>query len=324
MYGYDIFHNEIMERLVFSVRKGTCSHAYIFAGEEGLGKLNAARLLANALVCESRGSAPCGTCPACVQAKARTNPDISYIGCGDKKSIGVEAVRKISEDVAVKPFGTGHKVYIITEGDKMTETAQNAFLKTLEEPPSYAVFIILCKSPDDMLDTVASRCETIRFLSVSHDTVARYAASLGAENADFLADFSQGVPGIAEKYLTDTGFRTLRENSVKMLRDVLSYDVEASYTVADFLEANSDNLSDILNFWLVLIRDMLLISHSDKIVNSDIKTFLRNQASMHGESFLATALDIIKNAHEMQARKVKVRAIGMYICLQIKAEHNIF
>ena len=142
MYGYETFHEDLMKNLIESVHNGASSHAYIFEGEKGLGVLNSARLFAAALTCKNTGVAPCGSCQNCVESKADTNPDIIYVRPkADKKSIGAKDMRKLEEDVAVKPFNSKHKVYIFEDASLLTEEAQNTFLKTFEEPPEYAVFI---------------------------------------------------------------------------------------------------------------------------------------------------------------------------------------
>lgn len=318
MYGYEIFHTSIMEKLIQSVRSNTFSHAYIFSGEKGIGKLNAARLFANALVCTG-SSAPCGECDSCSTAKALTNPDIIYIDTGDKKSIGVETIRDINNDVFVKPFSSKAKVYIIKDGSLMTEAAQNALLKTLEEPPMYAVFIILCNDISAMLQTVISRCSVISFGRVERSRLESYAAQkYGVENPDFIVNISEGNPGIIDEYLSGGEFKTLRENSVKMLRPLLSSNLLSIYVVSDFLEENKQNIPDILNFWIVLIRDILLLSHSSHIINSDIIKFLRNSEASYSENYLINAVNILSIAHEMYDKFVNVRAISLYITTKIK------
>ncbi len=105
-----------MKNLIESVHNGASSHAYIFEGEKGLGVLNCARLFAAALTCKNTGVAPCGSCQNCVESKADTNPDIIYVRPkADKKSIGAKDMRKLEEDVAVKPFNSKHKVYIFED-----------------------------------------------------------------------------------------------------------------------------------------------------------------------------------------------------------------
>ena len=320
MYGYEIFHDSIMEKLINSVKNKTHGHAYIFKGEKGIGKLEAARLFANALVCQSDTVLPCGTCSGCIQAKAKTNPDIKYIDTGDKKSIGVETIREINDDICIKPFGIKSKVYIITDGSLMTEAAQNAFLKTLEEPPRYAVFIILCEDMTPILQTIVSRCSVISFGRVEKETIRKYAENkYGSDyNLDFLVSFSQGNPGIIDRYINDEDFRLLRENSVKMLKPLLSSDKLSSYTIADFLEKNKDNVEDILNFWIILVRDILLISSGAEVINSDILKFLNNQAAIYDERYLINAAEILNMAHEMCKRYVNNRALALYLTINIK------
>lgn len=320
MYGYEIFHNSIMEKLINSVRNKTHGHAYIFTGEKGIGKLEAARLFANTLVCQSDTTLPCGTCSSCIQAKAKTNPDIKYIDTGDKKSIGVETIREINDDVCIKPFGTKAKVYIITDGSLMTEAAQNAFLKTLEEPPMYAVFIIMCDDMTPILQTIVSRCSVITFGRVEKEIIRKYAEDKYKNDydTDFLVSFSQGNPGIIDRYINDEDFRLLRENSVKMLKNLLSADKLSSYTVADFLEKNKDNVEDILNFWIVLIRDILLISSGAEVINSDVLKFLNNQAAIYDEKYLINAAEVLNKAHEMCKRYVNNRALALYLAISIK------
>ena len=142
------------------MHNGASSHAYIFEGEKGLGVLNSARLFAAALTCENTGVAPCGSCQNCVESKADTNPDIIYVRPkADKKSIGAKDMRKLEEDVAVKPFNSKHKVYIFEDASLLTEEAQkHVFFKNVfEEPPEYAVFILITENSTSLLQTILSR-----------------------------------------------------------------------------------------------------------------------------------------------------------------------
>lgn len=137
MYGYETFHEDLMKNLIESVHNGASSHAYIFEGEKGLGVLNSARLFAAALTCKNTGVVPCGSCQNCVESKADTNPDIIYVRPkADKKSIGAKDMRKLEEDVAVKPFNSKHKVYIFEDASLTYRGGTKYVLKRLKNRPN--------------------------------------------------------------------------------------------------------------------------------------------------------------------------------------------
>lgn len=147
MYGYETFHEDLMKNLRGIGHNGASSHAYTFEGEKGLGCTQFQPDFLRRLTCKNTGVAPCGSCQNCVESKADTNPDIIYVRPkADKKSIGAKDMRKLEEDVAVKPFNSKHKVYIFEDTSLLTEEAQNTFLKTFEEPPEYAVFILITEN----------------------------------------------------------------------------------------------------------------------------------------------------------------------------------
>ena len=201
MYGYDIFHDALAEGLISNVRRGNPPHAYIFEGERGLGRYAAARLFAAALACTGQNP-PCGICASCIGAKAGTNPDIITVEPEDKrKTIGVERIRVLIADAYVRPFLAKRKVYIFRDAQMITEQAQNAFLKLLEEPPEYAVFIIIAQNADLLLQTVRSRCVTIRFSPLSDEKMRDYLGKISPNNpnTDFLIRYSRGIPYEAKK-----------------------------------------------------------------------------------------------------------------------------
>ena len=137
MYGYEILHEDILDKLIKNIRKGASQHAYIFEGERGAGSYDAARLFANTLVCEKSDVTPCGSCHSCILAKVGNHPDIKVTEpLADKKNISVEQIRELICDAAKKPYETGKKVYIVAYGDEMNEQAQNAFLMRIKQKAS--------------------------------------------------------------------------------------------------------------------------------------------------------------------------------------------
>ena len=139
-----IGHKREIEHLEKAISTGKVSHAYIFSGEKGTGKLTLANAFAMALQCTGEGEKPCGTCHSCHQAASGNHPDIIHITHEKPNSIGVDDVRdQLVGDVQIRPYNGKYKIYIMPDAEKMTVQAQNAILKTIEEPPEYAVIILL-------------------------------------------------------------------------------------------------------------------------------------------------------------------------------------
>ena len=151
-------HRDVIQYLQNAVAENRVSQAYIVNGERGTGKKMLAKLFAMALLCEEHGPEPCNKCHSCVQAESNNHPDIIWVTHEKPGSIGVDDVRtQINNTVAIKPYQGPYKIYIIPEADIMTVQAQNALLKTIEEPPQYAVFILLTENADVLLPTINSR-----------------------------------------------------------------------------------------------------------------------------------------------------------------------
>lgn len=156
-------HRDVIQYLQNAVAENRVSQAYIVNGERGTGKKMLAKLFAMALLCEEHGPEPCNKCHSCVQAESNNHPDIIWVTHEKPGSIGVDDVRtQINNTVAIKPYQGPYKVYIIPEADIMTVQAQNALLKTIEEPPQYAVFILLTENADVLLPTINSRCVMLK------------------------------------------------------------------------------------------------------------------------------------------------------------------
>lgn len=323
MYGYDIFHEQIMENLIDSVRTDTARHAYIFEGARGVGAYEAAKLFAAALVCEKVHSSPCGVCQACVMAAADTHPDIVTIRPPEgKKNIPVDTIRTISADAYTKPYESRKKVYIIAYGDEMNEQAQNAFLKLLEEPPEYAVFIILAENHESLLETVRSRCIQIRFGPVIPDKIKAWLKKRHPElgNDDFYITYAGGIPQKAELILQDESFLPLRNSAFDMLDKLISSQLSDAYKISDYLEENKDNADVILDFWQSFTRDIMLIQNSAEAhaANKDFAEKLRRFANEYSETRIACALEEIITAQKMRRRYVSLHTIALKTAFTIK------
>ena len=321
MYGYQTFHDGMMQTLIESVRSASSCNAYIFEGSEGLGKYESARLFAAALTCSEQKRAPCGACPSCIGAKADTNPDIKTIDTAGKKSIGVGQIREIIQDAYIRPFESVRKVYILRDGDALTEEAQNAFLKVLEEPPQYTVFIILVSKSSMLLQTVLSRSCVLRFPPLSDSVMRNYIEkSYPDANADFLVRFSGGIPGRADVVMQQENFWELREESFQKLISLLSVQTVSAYSVADFLEEHKENADLILEFWQGQLRDVLFLQSGAEnlVTNTDQLSLLRRIAGRLSEEETVFTLETLDQSREMLRRYVNLHAMAMFLSLRVK------
>ena len=170
-----IGQEQIKEHLQSAISAKKISHAYIINGEKSSGKEFIAKVFAMALQCEKGDVEPCQECHSCKQALSDNQPDIIKVTHEKPNSISVDDIRaQINNDVAIKPYSSPYKVYIMNEAEKMTVQAQNAILKTLEEPPEYAVIILLTTNVNSLLPTILSRCVVLNMKPVADEKVRKY------------------------------------------------------------------------------------------------------------------------------------------------------
>lgn len=326
MYGYTTFHPKIMQTLIDTVHQGRSSHAYIFEGDPGLGLRQAAQLFAAALTCTSTPTAPCGLCTACIQTKAETNPDVIYINSGEKKSISVDTMRGVSEDAYIRPFYKKHKVYIIEEGDLLTEQAQNAFLKVLEEPPEYVVFILLVTNANLLLQTILSRATLIHFSPVPENVLKEYITKHYPEEENrlpFLLKYANGNPGTADAILKDEHFESLREATLGKLTALLSSHRISVYEISDFMEQNKDFAEMVLDFWLSYLRDILMIQCDMPQNQINIDKNLQPFVSRFDPQTIVIAMEELVRAKQMLRRYVNLKALSLGFSLKIKERTKV-
>lgn len=325
MYGYNTFHDDIMKTLINSVRSGSASHAYIFEGDAGLNILESARLFAMALTCKNKSIAPCTDCVCCRESRTMTNPDIIFFEKPkDKKTIGVDAIRSLTDDTAIKPFASDKKVYIIPEGDLLTESAQNALLKTLEDPSEYIVFIIITSNENLLLQTVRSRSTYIHFPSVSEDITRAYLNEKypEAENSEFLIKYSEGIPGRLDEIMGDEDFYVRRNEAFTNLPYLLTKNKLFAFTVRKYLESEKDNVGAILDFWISYLRDILIIQLGERkrIINTDKQEDLINLSKKLDSKVVTQAMDELFKAKKMLQRNVSLKSVALSLPLKINKD----
>lgn len=254
-------HKDVIDYLQKGIKEDKLSHAYIFAGEKGCGKKMLAEIFAATLQCEEKGDMPCGKCKSCIQVESGNHPDIRWI-THEKASIGVDDIRnQLNNDIGIKPYSSPYKIYIIPEGEKMTEQAQNALLKTIEEPPHYAVVILLTENSNRFLQTVLSRCVLLQLKPVSPPLIKKFLMEqhgIPDYQAELSANFSQGNVGKALRYASSDEFIELKKDTLHILKhveDMKTYEI--MHFVKDLSERKKD-IYDYLDLVLLWYRDILL------------------------------------------------------------------
>jgi DNA polymerase-3 subunit delta' len=164
-------HRRLLDLLARSIERRTLPPSLIFEGPAGAGKRATAVAVAQALNCMQSGPDACGECAACRKIVRGVHPDVLIVAPGDSGSIKIEQVRDIADRANYRPFEGRRRVVIIDDADALVAAAQNALLKTLEEPPATSVFILVTSRPDVLLPTVRSRCIRLRFAAGATDTI---------------------------------------------------------------------------------------------------------------------------------------------------------
>jgi len=294
-------HDAIKEHLRRSLATGRVAHAYALVGPEGVGKRAVARLFAQALLCSGpEGGEPCGRCRACRQVEKGLHPDGHWIEPRDG-TIGIDQVRELQRELALKPYEAERKTAVIDGADAMTTAAQNSLLKTLEEPAGHTVILLVASNPSALLPTVLSRCQVLRFQPLPPETVAAFLVDQGVsgEAARVAAALSGG--SIARALAaTSQDFLELRRRVASWVDALLdrSRSLRSVLLVGEELEKERERVEDFLNLFFVWLRDLLLVREGAEaaVANYDMLARLRQQASALRSEGLARALDEVERA----------------------------
>lgn len=266
-----IGQEQLKEHIQNAITSNKVSHAYIINGERNAGKEFIARIFAMTLQCEKGGIEPCNECHSCKQALSHNQPDIVYISHEKPNSIGVEDIRgQINNDIGIKPYSSPRKIYIMNEGEKMTPQAQNALLKTLEEPPEYAVIFILTDNVEALLPTIISRCVVLNMKPVSDNLVKKYLMEeLGVPDykANICVAFARGNIGKAKLLASSEEFEKVKDEAITLVKYINDMEInEIVKAIKKIMEYKLD-VNDYLDILTVWYRDVLLFK-ATKDMNS--------------------------------------------------------
>ncbi len=307
-YSKVIGHKNIIEHLKKAVANKKVSQAYIFTGEDGSGKKMLADIFAKTLLCEAHGQEPCNKCKSCLQVEGGNQPDLIYV-THEKASLGVEEIRvQVNNDILIKPYSSLYKIYIIDEAEKMTEQAQNALLKTIEEPPEYAVIMLLTTSLGKLLPTIQSRCVNLELKVIPEKEIKQFLMEK-KQIPDYLAEisaaFSRGNVGRAIKYASSEDFIQSKDAIIHVLRHI---DEMELYEIMDALKefsAHKLDIEDYIDLMLLWYRDVLMF----KVTNDPNRLLYKSEVRYIAKQTTKSDYEGIEAIIEaMDKAKIRLRA----------------
>ncbi|HIX15559.1 MAG TPA: DNA polymerase III subunit delta' [Candidatus Hungatella pullicola] len=257
-----IGHERIKEHFQKAIETNHVSHAYILTGEAGMGRKSLANAFAMTLLCEKGKKEPCMECHACKQVMGGSHPDLIYVTHQKPNSIGVDDIREqIQDTIMIRPYSSYYKIYIVDEAEKMTAQAQNALLKTIEEPPSYAVIMLLTTNQEAFLPTILSRCVQLKLKPLRDSVVKTYLMeSFGIEEskADIYAAFARGNLGKAIHLASSQEFQLMYTELIHMLIHLRDMDITELLNDIKRLKDENLDMTDCLDFMQIWYRDVLM------------------------------------------------------------------
>ena len=209
----------MLAELKRSFQSGSVVHAFLIHGDAGCGKKTLAMALSMALHCTGEGEKPCLACGPCARMLAGTHPDHVEVRT-DKAVLPVKEIRDLIDGLSEKPYEGGRRTVILHEAEKMNEPAQNAFLKTREEPDGQTVFFLLTAHPEALLPTIRSRCRPVYMPRLPEETIRQELLLRGQtpERAAYAARLSEGVLGRAIALCGQDPYDRCRDEAVALLR----------------------------------------------------------------------------------------------------------
>lgn len=285
MYFENIIGQKFAKRyMINSIKKNKISHAYMFEGINGIGKTIFCKELVKILM---------------KTEYIENNPDFLILK-PEGASIKISQIRSLQSDIIIKPHEI-YKIYMITEADKMTTEAQNALLKTLENPPEYAIIVLITSNKEALLDTIKSRCEILKFNPLSINDVSNYLinSNIDESEAKFIASFSRGSIEVALELVGSDEFKSLRRYIQDYINTIIDNDIVGILDIATLLEKHKANINEILDIMINYFRDVMILKEGlseELLINIDKLTYIENLNKKITYYQVAKIIEIINTA----------------------------
>ena len=339
-----IGHEQLIAHLQSAIVMDKVSHAYIINGPKDSGKMMLAQAFAMALQCETsirnrEGATgrpeeklspeilaePCLECHSCKQALGNNQPDIIYLTHEKPNTISVADIREqINHDIEIKPYSSKYKVYIVDEAEKMNQQAQNALLKTIEEPPAYAVILLLTENAEILLPTIRSRCVMLKLRNIKDQLIKKYLMEqmeIPDYKADMCTAFAQGNMGRAIMLANSDHFNEIREEAVQLLKHINEMELNEIVAAVKNISVYKLEITDYLDIIMIWYRDVLLYKATkeiDKVVFKDQLQSIKEQARKSSYEGIELILESLEKAKARLKANVNFDLVMELLFLTIK------
>ena len=350
-------HTWAIESLENAIRAKRNAHAFLLSGPHSIGKTTLARALAKRLLCSANDAPvsqnslfgettivnepPCGECRACIKVTKNVHPDITLLegvpprwdydkkGAAppraserEKRTLVVEQIRDAEKWLATAPFESKYKVLILRRFEDANENAQNAFLKTLEEPPAHAVLILTAQDAGLLLPTIVSRCQPLTLRPLAARTVENALMekwNVAPQDAQLLAHISDGRLGWAVRALNTPQLLETRREALEALNALVHEGRAERITRAEALAKDTAELPQLFEMWQTWWRDVLLMSQqqSARITNIDFNTQLAQQAEQFSSMDIHRALNATRTAARQLSQNANARLVTEVLVLDL-------
>ncbi len=268
-----IGNDKAKQLLIKSINSNNILHSYIFVGIEGIGKKLFAEEFAKAIMCMQENKY-CNNCKSCMEFNSNNNPDYMKIEqLEDAKNIKIEQIRFMQEKIAEKPIISSKKVYIIDNADTMTVEAQNCLLKTLEEPPEYAVIILIASNESKLLNTIKSRCMKVPFEAISEECLKIYIEENISK--DVTTNMVSMCGGSIGKARLIEERKEIYINLENIINNISTKDLIDILNKSEILYKSKDNIQELLDYINIILYNKNDIRYINCIqLVEDVKTRL--------------------------------------------------
>lgn len=321
-FNWDFVGNDnIVEYLNRSLANRQVAHGYLFYGPNHIGKKKLVRYFISSILCHNYAkgeseAVPCQKCIHCQQLAKGIHPDVIWLKREEgKKNISVEQINELRNKLGMSSFLNSYKIAIISDADRMSQGAANALLKTLEEPAGRTIVILITSKISFLPETIVSRCQVLRFRQVATSKIINHLVKEEVDRhlASVIANLASGRPGLAMNLSEDKEMLNYYQSRAKAFLKIKSGDIshrfkEVKYIIdsQDSHNARNDELIELLNIWLSVLRDIYLIRTRsiDLIKNVFIQPELEKLAASYTTSQIKNNIDNLRETQNYLRQNV--------------------